>query len=159
MLAVGVFPAEAVILKIIKGQIQLNRGEGFKPAMDGMVLKPGNSLMAADKSLGQILYDDGQTEDVKPGKRRIVAKGSPNDQTSAAARIPPGTLGQVVPPPGAPVVLVATEAPAAAAALAGIAPGTVIGLTVAGTVTGYVTYTEYVAYLEQLKKIEQGISP
>ncbi len=96
-------------LVAVSGQVLVNKGNGFELAQPGLLLKPGDLVVANPGATAQIMYPQGCLIPVVPGQvANVVAK--PN--------CPPLTTG---------VVPAAAAAAAAASAGAGVSTAAVVG--------------------------------
>lgn len=66
--------ADAATLIGPQGQVLVNSGDGYKPAIDNMELKPGDSVIANPGASAQIVYADGTIVPVQPGSVVTIAE-------------------------------------------------------------------------------------
>ena len=60
-----------------KGRVLVNQGEEFKPATEGMRLKPGDRVMVQDDSQAKIKFDDDCNYEVDENKIATIPDRSP----------------------------------------------------------------------------------
>lgn len=65
---VGAVQASAATLNGVTGQIFVNSGNGFKSVKNGATVNPGDVVMARNGGTAQIVYADGSSMIVEPGK-------------------------------------------------------------------------------------------
>jgi hypothetical protein len=78
--------SSAATVKIIQGQVSINRGDGFKPATGTVEARVGDLVMANPGGKGRIVYSGGCVVDVYPGAVVAVQPGS--------CKVKPMLLGQ-----------------------------------------------------------------
>ena len=76
-------PAQAATLAPEKGQVLLNKGDGFQLATGPTEVAVGAQVVANPESKARITFADGCTVDIRPGSVFIVAKQSPCERSGA----------------------------------------------------------------------------
>jgi hypothetical protein len=62
------FPAlAAATVEVVKGQVSVNQGQGYKQVAAGSAVSTGDRVMAAPGGRGRIVYANGCAVDVHPG--------------------------------------------------------------------------------------------
>lgn len=89
-------PATNVTLNGIDGQVSVNQGDGFAPAVNGMRLKPGDRVMVQNDSDAELTFDDQCKRDVDENKIATIPEKSPcNGGTLAEQGLNPGDEGAI----------------------------------------------------------------
>jgi hypothetical protein len=70
-------PVLAATVTVSSGTVSINSGGGWASVILASPAAPGDKVMAAKNSEGEIVYDDGCFERVKPGKVKTVKAISP----------------------------------------------------------------------------------
>jgi hypothetical protein len=70
-------PALGATVETVKGEVMINRGEGFKPASNGVQAKAGDLLMANAGGRAKLTYPGGCQINILPGRVVSVAKKPP----------------------------------------------------------------------------------
>jgi hypothetical protein len=70
-------PALAAVVSVVKGQVSVNRGDGYQPVIGKTGAWPADRVMASPNSSGEIVYEDGCVVEVKPGAVVAVQERSP----------------------------------------------------------------------------------
>lgn len=78
----GVTTASAATVDQVKGDVQVNVGNGFSPIQGAVQVPPGAAVMAAPGSSARIIYANNCFVDVAPGQVITVV---PDDQCVPAA--------------------------------------------------------------------------
>ena len=109
-LAVGLFvssSAFAASLEAVRGEVSINRGEGFKRVTGPTEARAGDLLMASPGGSAKLVYSDGCPVRVIPGTVVRVGAKSPCKAMYYAGLVapPPGGLGIWPFLVGAPVVV------------------------------------------------------
>lgn len=75
--ALAAVGGQFVVLEQVKGQIAINRGQGYQGVAQITQANPGDMVMASPNSSGKITYEDGCVVDVKPEAVVAVQAQSP----------------------------------------------------------------------------------
>jgi hypothetical protein len=81
--------AQAATLDVLKGDVLLSDGTGFKPVSGSSSVKPGDQILPSADGVAKVAYDQGCEVPVKPGSVYVVAAKSPCTLHSAG----PGASG------------------------------------------------------------------
>lgn len=77
-----------------RGKVLLNRGDGYKPVTEPMQATAGDQVMALPGGSGRIIFHDGCTLKVVPGKVLTVSAQSPCKRSArhveSQGTLPPG---------------------------------------------------------------------
>ncbi len=76
-IALAATPAFAATVTVSTGTVSVNSGSGWSQVVLASPANPGDKVMAAKDSAGEIVYDDGCFERVKPGQVKTVKATSP----------------------------------------------------------------------------------
>ncbi len=97
-LALVVFAASsagATRLANVQGDVLINKGDGFTPASNNLLLLPGNQIQVLEGS-AQIVYDNGYVESMGPHQLAIVLIEPPAPGSTASYTLTGGRLYEAV---------------------------------------------------------------
>jgi hypothetical protein len=89
-------PVSVATVEAVKGQVSVNRGQGFEPVVTTTQVKSGDVVMARPHGQGKILYAGGCMVNVYPGA--VVAVKKDQKESCKVAKQKPMTLGPACDP-------------------------------------------------------------
>jgi hypothetical protein len=102
--SVGTFiclPAMAATVEVVRGQVSVNQGQGFKQVAAASAVSTGDKVMAAPGGRGKIVYADGCAVDVYPGAVVTVPEKCYQPMTAGLEAAP---VAAAAPIPWVPIV-------------------------------------------------------